>query len=81
MMEVSKEEDEDNAKDLCNYKSTLLYGTKLLLHNTKMCLLHGRTYSLMDGNNSGKTTLRRTFAFANNSMEASPTPISSQPSS
>jgi len=70
MMEVPEEEDEDDAEELCNCKFTLAYGTKILLHNTKMRLLRGKKYGLLGGNDSGKTTLMR--AIANNSVEGFP---------
>jgi len=70
MLEVVEEEDEDDAEELCNCRFTLAYGTKILLHNTKMRLLRGKKYGLLGGNDSGKTTLMR--AIANNSVEGFP---------
>jgi len=70
MMEIPEEEDEDDAEELCNCKFTLAYGTKILLHNTKMKLLRGKKYGLLGGNDSGKTTLMRSIA--NNSVEGFP---------
>merc|ERR1719416_322454 len=70
MMEVVEEEEDDDAEELCNCKFTLAYGTKILLHNTKMRLLRGKKYGLLGGNDSGKTTLMR--AIANNSVEGFP---------
>mmetsp|Transcript_38984 Transcript_38984/g.93817 ORF Transcript_38984/g.93817 Transcript_38984/m.93817 type:complete len:1040 (-) Transcript_38984:33-3152(-) len=71
MMEVVEEEDEeDDAEELCNCKFTLAYGTKILLHNTKMRLLRGKKYGLLGGNDSGKTTLMRSIA--NNQVEGFP---------
>merc|ERR1712238_618079 len=70
MMEIPEEEDEDDAEELCNCKFTLAYGTKILLHNTKMRLLRGKKYGLLGGNDSGKTTLMRSIA--NNSVEGFP---------
>merc|ERR1712127_886796 len=71
MMEVIEEDDnEDDAEELCNCLFTLAYGTKILLHNTKMKLLRGKKYGLLGGNDSGKTTLMR--AIANNSVEGFP---------
>ena len=55
-MKISGEEDEDNVEELYNCKFTLTYGTKNLLHNTKVRLLHEKKYNLLDRNNSGKTT-------------------------
>merc|ERR1712194_748224 len=46
------------------------YGTKILLHNTKMKLLRGRNYGLLGGNDCGKTTLMRSIA--NNQVEGFP---------
>jgi elongation factor 3 len=63
MMEIPDEdEDEDDAEELCNCKFTLAYGTKILLHNTKMKLKRGKRYGLLGGNDSGKTTLMRSIA-------------------
>lgn len=71
MMEVPEEEDEeDDAEELCNCLFTLAYGTKILLHNTKMKLKRGKRYGLLGGNDSGKTTLMR--AIANNQVEGFP---------
>merc|ERR1719287_460731 len=70
MMEVVEEEEDDDAEELCNCKFTLAYGTKILLHNTKMRLLRGKKYGLLGGNDSGKTTLMR--AIANNQVEGFP---------
>jgi elongation factor 3 len=73
MMEPDEAEDEDaDAEDLCNCKFTLAYGTKILLHNTKMRLKRGKKYGLLGGNDSGKTTLMR--AIANGSVEGFPDP-------
>jgi len=71
MLEIPEEDDdEDDAEELCNCKFTLAYGTKILLHNTKMKLLRGRRYGLLGGNDSGKTTLMR--AISNNQVEGFP---------
>jgi len=71
MMVVPEEEDEDDdAEELCNCTFTLAYGTKILLHNTKMRLKRGKRYGLLGGNDSGKTTLMR--AIANNQVEGFP---------
>jgi elongation factor 3 len=71
MMEIPEEEDEeDDAEELCNCQFTLAYGTKILLHNTKMRLLRGKKYGLLGGNDSGKTTLMRSIA--NNQVEGFP---------
>jgi elongation factor 3 len=71
MMEAPEEEDEaDDAEELCNCQFTLAYGTKILLHNTKMKLKRGKRYGLLGANDSGKTTLMR--AIANNQVEGFP---------
>jgi len=71
MMEIPEEEDEDDdAEELCNCQFTLAYGTKILLHNTKMKLKRGKRYGLLGGNDSGKTTLMRSIA--NNQVEGFP---------
>jgi len=71
MLEIPEEEDEDDdAEELCNCQFTLAYGTKILLHNTKMKLKRGKRYGLLGGNDSGKTTLMRSIA--NNQVEGFP---------
>merc|ERR1719276_721216 len=70
MMEVVEEEDIEDGDELCNCQFTLAYGTKILLHNTKMRLLRGNKYGLLGGNDSGKTTLMRSIA--NNQVEGFP---------
>lgn len=71
MMEIPEEDDEDeDAEELCNCQFTLAYGTKILLHNTKMRLKRGLRYGLLGGNDSGKTTLMRSIA--NNQVEGFP---------
>jgi len=63
MLEVEEEDDDDDdAEELCNCQFTLAYGTKTLLHNTKMKLKRGRNYGLLGKNDSGKTTLMRSIA-------------------
>jgi elongation factor 3 len=57
-----EEEDDDDAEELCNCQFTLAYGTKTLLHNTKMRLRRGKRYGLLGCNDSGKTTLMRSIA-------------------
>jgi elongation factor 3 len=71
-MLVAPEEDdeEDDAEELCNCTFTLAYGTKILLHNTKMRLKRGKRYGLLGGNDCGKTTLMR--AISNNQVEGFP---------
>jgi len=71
MLEIpDDDEDEDDAEELCNCTFTLAYGTKILLHNTKMKLKRGKRYGLLGGNDSGKTTLMRSIA--NNQVEGFP---------
>ena len=71
MLVIPEDEDEeDDADELCNCQFTLAYGTKILLHNTKMRLLRGKKYGLLGGNDSGKTTLMRSIA--NNQVEGFP---------
>jgi len=64
------DDDDDDAEELCNCTFTLAYGTKILLHNTKMKLLRGRNYGLLGPNDCGKTTLMRSIA--NNQVEGFP---------
>merc|ERR1712151_214802 len=61
---------DDDAEELCNCTFTLAYGTKILLHNTKMKLKRGKRYGLLGPNDCGKTTLMR--AIANNQVEGFP---------
>jgi len=71
MLDIPDEdEDDDDAEELCNCQFTLAYGTKILLHNTKMRLKRGKNYGLLGGNDSGKSTLMR--AIANNQVEGFP---------
>ena len=60
--EVVEEDDGDDAELLCDCKFTLAYGSKVLLHNTKLKLRRGHKYGLLGGNDSGKTTLMRSIA-------------------
>jgi elongation factor 3 len=71
MLEIpDDDDDEDDAEELCNCTFTLAYGTKILLHNTKMKLKRGKRYGLLGGNDSGKSTLMRSIA--NNQVEGFP---------
>ena len=71
MLVIPEEEDEDDdAEELCNCTFTLAYGTKILLHNTKMKLKRGKRYGLLGPNDCGKTTLMRSIA--NNQVEGFP---------
>lgn len=65
-----EDEEEDDAEELCNCLFTLAYGTKILLHNTKMKLKRGKRYGLLGPNDCGKTTLMR--AIANGQVEGFP---------
>jgi elongation factor 3 len=65
-----EDDDEDDAEELCNCTFTLAYGTKILLHNTKMKLKRGKNYGLLGPNDCGKSTLMR--AIANNQVEGFP---------
>ena len=56
------EEDEEGGEVLCDCDFTLAYGTKILLHNTKMKLRKGNKYGLLGQNDCGKTTLMRAIA-------------------
>jgi ATPase subunit of ABC transporter with duplicated ATPase domains len=56
------DDDDDAAEQLCDCKFTLAFGTKILLHNTKLKLKRGYRYGLLGGNDSGKTTLMRSIA-------------------
>ena len=67
-----KEEIDDPVLELCSCTFTLAYGTKTLLHNANLRLLRGAKYSLIGGNDSGKTTLMR--AISNGSVNGFPDP-------
>lgn len=71
-IEIKDDDDDDAAEELCNCLFTLAYGTKILLHNTKMKFKRGHKYGLLGGNDSGKTTLMRSIA--NGSVEGFPDP-------
>jgi len=63
MLEVpDDDDDDDDAEELCNCTLTLAYGTKILLHNTKMRLKRGKRYGLLGPNDCGKTTLMRSIS-------------------
>jgi len=60
---VPEEEEEDDDKEvLADVEFTLAYGTKILLHNTKLKLKRGNKYGLLGPNDCGKTTLMRSIA-------------------
>lgn len=65
-----EEDDDDNADVLADCQFTLAYGSKVLLHNTKLKLKRGHKYALLGGNDSGKTSLMR--AIANEQVEGFP---------
>ena len=50
------------AEELCNCVFTLGYGSKVLLHQTRLHLYRGFKYGLVGTNNSGKSTLMRAMA-------------------
>lgn len=57
-----EEEPEDGKETLCDCEFTLAYGTKILLHNTKLKLKRGNRYGLLGPNDCGKTTLMRSMS-------------------
>jgi elongation factor 3 len=58
----STKQEEENATKLCSCEFTLGYGSKVLLHKTKLELYKGFKYGLIGSNNSGKSTLMRAMA-------------------
>ena len=68
--EQDESDDEDDVEQLCDCRFTLAYGSKVLLHNTKLKLKRGYKYGLLGGNDSGKTTLMR--AVANEQVDGFP---------
>ena len=70
---IGKDEEEDDEGELlCDCEFTLAYGTKILLHNTKLRLKKGFKYGLLGQNDCGKTTLMR--AIAEGSVDGFPDP-------
>lgn len=65
-------EEDDNSEILCDCNFTLAYGTKILLHNTKMKLKRGHKYGLIGPTNAGKSTFLKSMA--NGSLEGFPDP-------
>jgi len=57
-----EEEDIDTAEMLCDTKFTLAFGSKILLHNTRLVLRRGMKYGLLGCNDCGKTSLLRAIA-------------------
>lgn len=65
VMDISAaEEAVDEGVEVCNCEFTLAYGTKILLHNTRLRLLKGAKYGLVGRNDCGKTTLMRAISEA-----------------
>jgi elongation factor 3 len=56
------EEEVDDKEVLADVEFTLAYGTKILLHNTKLKLKRGNRYGLLGSNDCGKTTLMRSIS-------------------
>lgn len=69
---IDKQENDDSDELLCDCQFTLAYGTKILLHNTKMKLKKGHKYGLIGAVNSGKSTFLKSMA--NGSLEGFPDP-------
>jgi len=65
-----EEDEDDDLEDVCDTVFTLAYGTKILLHNTRLNLKKGARYGLLGPNQSGKSTLLRSIA--NGSVEDFP---------
>ena len=76
--EQDESDEEDDVEQLCDCRFTLAYGSKVLLHNTKLKLKRGYKYGLLGGNDSGKTTLMRSIA--NEQVDGFRLPPSSAPS-
>jgi elongation factor 3 len=70
VININLENTDEEGHDLCQCEFTLAYGTKILLHNTKLCLKKGYKYGLLGQNDSGKSTLMRSIA--NNSLDGFP---------
>jgi len=68
--EEQEDDDDDTADVLADCQFTLAYGSKVLLHNTKLKLKRGHKYALLGGNDSGKSSLMR--AIANEQVEGFP---------
>jgi len=69
-MSIVVDDDIDDAELLCDCKFTLAYGSKILLHNTKLTLKRGYRYGLLGGNGSGKSTLLK--AIVNEQIDGFP---------
>jgi elongation factor 3 len=73
VISLNVENIEDENEDLlCDCEFTLAYGTKILLHNTKLKLKKGFKYGLLGKNDCGKTTLMR--AISEGSVDGFPDP-------
>jgi len=68
-------EEELNATKLCSCEFTLGYGSKVLLHKTRLELYKGFKYGLIGSNNSGKSTLMK--AMATRQLESFPQELKS----
>lgn len=66
------EDQDDGVDNLCDFKFTLAYGSKILLHNAHIRLKRGHRYGLLGGNDSGKSTLMRSMALGQ--LEGFPSP-------
>ena len=60
--EEQEDDDDDTADVLADCQFTLAYGSKVLLHNTKLKFKRGHKYALLGGNDSGKSSLMRAIA-------------------
>lgn len=69
---VDEVEEDGSGEILCDCGFTLAYGTKILLHNTKMKLKRGHKYGLIGPTNAGKSTFLKSMA--NGSLEGFPDP-------
>jgi elongation factor 3 len=64
VINIEEENDllDEDGEELCDCEFTLAYGTKILLHNTKLKLKKGKKYGLLGQNDCGKTTLMKAIA-------------------
>jgi elongation factor 3 len=60
--EIENNDLDKDKEELCNIQFTLGYGSRVLLHQTKLHLYRGYRYGLIGTNGSGKTTLMRSIA-------------------
>lgn len=68
-------DDDETAEELCNCEFTLGYGSKVLMHKTRLHLHRGYKYGLIGCNNSGKSTLMK--AMASQQLESFPSELKS----